>query len=206
MVRRGGTPTLMTSEPVSLLSGSTYRITAPARRCVDPNSLSFSTSPATAVNLISGADFLFGEFTVSAGTLASVTAYYIPLGTPEVLAEVKSFSLSETTEMLDRTVFLSGVPLRRKIPGLADATISLELLVDNTDLPALQDIYQDGEEVLLEINTGAVEFFRAWGHIESIERSGSVDGLIEATVNWTLSAQRNAQTGQIVGYSEKAPT
>lgn len=205
-IRRGGTPTAMTAEAMTAIGGGRYQITAAARRCIDPNLAFHITQSAATLPYaeITAANFEFGEVTTATVGTTTVTGFFIPLGTADILSEVKGFSLSESTDLLDRTVFLDGVPLRRRIPGLADASVSLDMFVDQDDLPDLRDIYENGEETMLEVDYGATELFRGWGVIESLERSGAVDGLIELSVTWNLSAQRNPATGLVSGYSDRA--
>lgn len=205
-IRRGGTPTAMLAEPMTNVAASRFQVTLGSRRCLDPNQpFHFADSVGTIpYGDISAVVFEFGEATLPTATgPVTVTGSFIPLGVADIVAEAKSFTLSETSDMLDKTVFLDGVPLRRRQPGLADASLSLELFVNPTDMPTLRAAYEAGDLMLFEVESGATAVFRGWGLIETLERSGSVDGLIEASVSWQLSAQREPKTGFVAGYSDR---
>jgi hypothetical protein len=208
LVRRGGVPTVMSAEPMTSLGGGRYQITNPARRAIDPNSAFHLTLGAAtlAYTNIAAMTFEFGEVQLSSATTGTLTAtaQYVPLGSADVIADVKAFSLSETTDLLDRTVFTETTPLRRRLAGLADATVSLDMLMNDSSVPDLRDLMENEQVVLLEILSGATPRFRGWGLLSSMNVDASVDGLVEVSVEWNISAQRNAETGILAGYSDRA--
>jgi hypothetical protein len=207
-VRRGGVPTTMTAEACTTLSSTRFQVTSAARRCIDPESgWHILVGGATvAYTSITAFDYLFGEFTV-ASPLASaptLTATFVPMTTTaEFISEVKGHSLSQSTELLDVTVYTSTSPFRKRIDGLADASLSLDMLLNPTDMARLATLQATGVNAFVEVNGGASPLFRGIGKVTSIERSTSVDGLVEATVEWTLAAARDPATGFIVGYSDR---
>jgi hypothetical protein len=207
-IRRGGIPTTMTAEATTALASTQFRVTAAARRCIDPSfPWHITVSGATlAYSNITSFDFLFGEFTVTSplAAIPTITGTFVPLTTAsEFISEVVGHTLSETTDMLDVTVYTSTSPFRRRIDGLSDATLSLDMLLNPADMARLATLQFRGDDVFVEVNSGYSPLFRGIGKVASIERSGSVDGLVEASVEWVLSASRDDRTGRIAGYSER---
>jgi hypothetical protein len=200
LIRRGGAPTPL-SDTMAHLGGGVVEVSTPAFRCVAPDGVTI-TVDATPVAVL-GATYEFGRFVIAdpgAGAVA-ISGDYIPLGTPDIVSDVKSVSISEASDPLDRTVFNEVHNLRRRIVGLADCTISLSVITTGTNVKALRDLKAAGDRVLLEITFGTVNRFRGWGKITSIDQEAAVDGLVEATVEWVLAAQRDP-SGNISGYSE----
>ena len=207
-IRRGGIPTTMTAEACTTLSSTSFQVTSSARRCIDPSfPWHITVSGATlAYTNVTTFDFLFGQFTVTSPLAAAptLTGTFIPLTTAsEFVSEVKGHSLTESSELLDTTVYTSTSPFRRRISGLADASLSLDMLLNPNDMARLATLSATGSDVFVEVNSGFSPLFRGVGKITSIERSASVDGLVEATVEWVLSASRDDRTGRIAGYSER---
>ncbi len=207
-IRRGGIPTTMTAEACTTLSSTSFQVTSAARRCIDPSfPWHITVSGATlAYTSVTAFDFLFGQFTVTSPLAAAptLTGTFIPLTTAsEFVSEVKGHSLTESSELLDTTVYTSTSPFRRRISGLADASLSLDMLLNPNDMARLATLSATGSDVFVEVNSGFSPLFRGIGKITSIERSTSVDGLVEATVEWVLSASRDDRTGRIAGYSER---
>lgn len=207
-IRRGGLATSMVAEPFTSLGGNVFRLTSAARRVIDPT-LPWNlnhTAGTIAYASISAFDFLFGEVTVVGVTgPLTINGSFIPITTAsELFGEVKGHDLSESSDLLDTTVYSGGTTrTRKRIYGLVDASISLDMNLNLADMVSLASLHKAGATVLLELNTGATPVFRGFGKIESIDRSGSTDGLVEASVSWSLAAQRDPNTGFVAGYSEK---
>lgn len=209
LIRRGGFPTSTVSEPFTLVSGTRFQITDNAKRVIDPTlpwHLSH-TSGTVPYSNITAFDFLFGEATVTgvSGTLR-FTGSFVPLTTgAEIVAEVTAHSLSESSDLIDTTVYTgpSGSRLRKRIYGLGDANISVDLNLNTTDMPTLATLNFNGSRVLFELSSPASAVFRGWGRLASLERTGSVEGKVEASLSWELDAHRDAATGFIAGYNER---
>jgi hypothetical protein len=198
----------MTAEACTTVSSTRFQVTSAARRCIDPTQpWHVTVSGATlAYTSISSFDFLFGEINTTAPLAAAptLTATFIPLTTAsEFVSEVKGHSLTEQSEVLDTTVYTSTSPFRKRTYGLADASISVDMLLNVNDMARLATLMSTGADAFIDINTGASPYFRAIGKVVSIERSATVDGLVEATVEWQLAAARDDRLGTIVGYSER---
>ena len=208
-IRRGGIPTTTTSEACTTLSSTRFQVTSAARRCIDPTAAwHVKAGVATvAYSAIASFDFLFGEVTLAsptAGVALTFNGTFIPLTTAsEFVSEVKGHSLSQSSELLDTTVYTSTSPFRKRIYGLADASLSMDMLVNVADMPRLATLMASGANAIVEVNSGVSPVFRAIGKVVSIDRSATVDGLVESTVEWVLSAEREAATGFIIGYSER---
>lgn len=208
-VRRGGIPTTTTAEACTTLSSTRFQITAAAKRCIDPTAAwSVVAGAATvAYTSIAAFDFLFGEITLAAPTAGVALTFngtFVPLTTSaELVTEVKSHSLSQSSELMDTTVYTSTSPFRKRIYGLADASISMDILVNTTDVPRLATLMASGQNAFFEINSGFSPVFRGIGKLTQLDRSSSVDGLVEASVEWVLAAERDSATGFVVGYSER---
>lgn len=209
LIRRSGASTSTTSELLNLVTGFEYQIATSARKAIDPNTpWHFKNGAATiAFTDILALDFAFGDVTFATSKSSTVTfnGSFLPMTTSsEIVTEVKSFSLKESSDLLDKTVFTSTSRFVKRMYGLADAELSLDLLLNATDMPSLATAQMTGRMQMIEIATGATPVFRGYGKLESLERTGSVDGLIEATLNWKLAAERDDNVGLIAGYSIRA--
>lgn len=207
LVRRAGLSTAVSSEAFTSLGSDQYQITSAARRAIDVSTAWHlrDTGGTVPWASITAADFGFGEFTVT-GASGALTFYgsYLPLTTDaDVIAEAKSFSLSESRDLLDSTVFTSTRGFRTRIAGLQDVSISVDLNLNGTDMPTLSSLLFSGALTVFEINSGVSALFRAYGRVVSIERSAAVDGLVEASVEWNLSAEQHAETGLSAAPSDR---
>lgn len=203
----------MTSEAMTLVSGSSvkFQITDSTRRCIDPEAVfNVQASGSTvAFTAIASMNFEFGEITFSAPIASNsptLNGKFLPLGASQVIAEVKSFSLSESSDLLDKTVFTSTSRFRKRMYGLADATASLDILINTSDVPSLATLQANGNLLCLEILDASTPRFRGFGRIASFERSASVDGLCEGSVEWQLAATREETSGFIAGYTIRSAT
>lgn len=207
LVRRAGVSTSTSSEAFTSLGGNKFQITSAARRCVDIDTAFHlkDTLGTVAWSRVTAADFAFGEFTVT-GVTGALTFYgsYLPLTTSaDVIAEAKNYSLSESTDLLDTSVF--SAQFKKRISGLRDVSLSVDLNLNATDMPSLATLAGTGALTVVEVsNSGFTPLFRAYAKLESLERSGSVDGLIEATVSFLCSAQRHTATNLSAAPNDRA--
>lgn len=206
-IRKSGPSTSTTSEAFTSLGSDRFQITSAAKRMIDISQPWHVKDGGGTVPWedITSADFAFGEFTVLSVT-GALTFYgnYLPLTTTsEIFAEAKSFAISESVELLDTTVFTSTSNYRKRIAGLEDYTLSVDMNLNALDMERLTAL-KDGTAICgVEVNSGASPLFRGYGRIASIERSGSVDGLVEASVEWQVTADRHAETGLFAGPSDR---
>ena len=117
-----------------------------------------------------------------AGHLAVVGVSESSTTTFTAIDGIKSFSLGDSSEMLDITDFADS-RLRRRIVGLRDLTASLEGDVEagNSAYQILIDRYRLGLPVVLQVLHDGTNGIIAEFVIGSCERSASVDGLVEAS-------------------------
>ena len=210
LIRRGGPATSTVSEAFTLISGTKFQITSTARRVIDPEtswflSDSVGTIPWTS---IASADFLYGEFSVTgvSGTLR-FTGSYLPMTTrSEDFYEVKSHTLIETDDLLDTTVYTSTSRFRKRILGLGDASLSMDMYLNAQDRARLATLRFTQKLCAIEVNSGFSSVFRGYGRLEKIETSAAIDGLVEVKVDWKLSAERDTNTNLIFGYSDRLIT
>lgn len=208
LIRRSGVGSAVTSEVMQVDSGTTYRITNSARRAVDTEVAWHLKDGAACVawTNVTGLDLAFGRVTLGTPPTGTLTfnGNFLPMTTSaEIVSEAKGFTLSESSDVLDKTVFTSTSRMMKKTYGLQDASLSVDLFVNPTDMPRLATLSANAGIVLMEINSGVSSLFRGYGRIDSLERSATVDGLVEATVNVTLNGERHEPTGLISGYTDR---
>lgn len=208
LIRRSGLSTAAASELMEVDSGTTYRITSTARRAIDPDTAWHLKDGAACVawTNVSAINLAFGRVTLGSPPTGTLTfnGNFLPMTTSaEIITEAKGFTLTETSDLLDDTVFTSTSRLMTRTYGLQDASLSVDLLVNTTDAPRLATLSANGGTVLMEINSGVSAVFRGFGKIESFERTSSVDGLVEGTLSVQLNGERHEPTGLISGYTER---
>lgn len=216
LVRKSGTTTAVVDEPCELVSGTTFRITASAKRCVDPDVSWFLEADAVAIPAddVLSADLVNGEFTlsgdVSPSAVITFSGSFLPLTTTaEVLTEAKSFSLGLSTELADTTVFTGTsnmhAGLRRRLATLKDVSLEVESIASHSDLFVLQNYKDNATRVVTEIYFGAdgTERFRGYCFIDNIDRSGDVGDLISTAITFKIASTRDAN-GFLASYNFKA--
>lgn len=220
LVRRSGTSTNITTEPLSILSGGSsliFRIAAAAKRVIDPEvDFHFENGGATiAYTAISAIDYMNGEVTFKAAqadgsvTSLSFSGNYLPLTTAaEIVTEARSFSLSDSVDLLPTDVFTGSVEdlYRRRLPGLRDFTLEVESIATPADLAELDTALQEGTRLVTEVYFGsdAAPRFRGLCLVENVDRSGAVDGLNVTNLTFKAAAVRNATADKTASLAYKA--
>jgi len=221
LVRKSGTSTAVTAEPIALVAGLTpgsvtFRITDSAKRVIDPNvDFCFQNGTTTlAYSTIASLDYMNGivVFTgaQAGGSVTSLSFYgnYLPITTSsDVIMEATSFKLSDSTNLLGTDVFTGGsINVRRRLAGLKDVSLDVESLATDADLSTLETAQQNGTNVVTEVYFGDVNTprFRGICLVESVEESAAVDGLKQISLAFKIAAVRNATAGQVAGYAFKA--
>jgi hypothetical protein len=192
-IMRGGTPTAMTGEATSLISGKTYQITSTTRRVIDRNAAVSVLDNGDAVDAadIESIDYLFGRVTFASGYTVTgpitITGQYIPM---EQVARGNSYTLTQTANAIDDTDFETAQAndgLRKYVPGLKTVALELGGIYDESN--DWSTILFGRDELLIEIDptgTGksvARGFFRA----NTQGQSGDVGAQEEETVSFSLS-------------------
>lgn len=145
-LKKTGTPTTMTAEAMTLVSGKTYQITAPTKRIIDPlTAVSvFGNAVAITNDKIESIDYLTGKVTFISSytptTPITLTGKYLPTS---VVGGAKTFSLSMTAETKDETTIpeaQANSGCRIFAPGLKKASLELTgvYAISNGFLAALQ--------------------------------------------------------------------
>jgi predicted secreted protein len=118
--------------------------------------------------------------TTSVATAATSTTYSAVDGN-------MSFSLSDSTDLLDITDFADG-RFRRRIVGLRDLSATLDGDVETTDTAYLKmkAAYNAGNPIYLQITADGTNGIIVPMLIESLERNASVEGKVEISVSMSL--------------------
>jgi hypothetical protein len=187
-----GTTTATAGEVCSVVAGTgglIYQITDSARRIIDPNVGPTVYDNAVDVTSAVALNYLFGRITFGGAptTPVRIDCNFLPR---HEITKTREFSISMSADVPDTTA-LDTAGFREKVHGLLDASGSLTVLdVGLTDFGgdslAVWLLAQDSK--VLEFNL-VDEIVRTWAVIESVEPSGSVDGVVELSVGWSLNAQ-----------------
>jgi len=190
-VQETGAALIMTAEPTTLLSGTTFQITDTARRVVDWTQTVVIDDGGTpiAASGITSINHMFGTVTLEAAPGGAVTfdAFYLPL---TEIAKAQSFTLTQTAETIDETDFATAAGnsgYRVFNPGLRTVALELGGFYDAaeanwTELEARTD-------VVIQINPDGSDLSSARGVFKLVTRgqSGDVGALEEETRTFNLS-------------------
>lgn len=210
LVRKGGFATTMTNEATTILGSTSFRITDATRRVMDPNQpwhLKVGTT-SQAYTVISSIDFVSGEIELkSAAASASLTftGKYIPITTAtDVMFEARGFTLTDSNDLLDKTVFTgTGNRTRLRLAGLNDVDLSVETIMPKQDMAYLSTCHFNGSQVVTEVYFGDATLprFRGFCKIESIEYTGNVEDLLQTNVTFKIAAVHDTVSNQVAAYT-----
>jgi hypothetical protein len=193
-----GTPTTMTAEAMSLVSGKTYQVTNAARRNFDLTAaLSFSDGGGViAAANIASVDYLFGRVTFVAGYTptgsVTVTGTYAPLAN---IARATGFTLTQTSATVDDTDFATAQAndgVRTYISGLKTASLALTGIFSPSNTWRTQ--LANRGRVLVEINPdgSGKSVARGFFAFTAVGQSGNVGAQEAATATLPLYVPQNA--------------
>lgn len=137
MIFGPGTPTAMTSEATSLVSGHVYQITNAAHRVISYlDTVTVSDGATNVTASVATIDYLTG--TIDMGTYAptgaiTVTGKYIPM---TQVAKAKGFTLGQTQTAIDATCYddaQANGGWRTMLPGLQTLTLQLNGIWNTTN-------------------------------------------------------------------------
>jgi hypothetical protein len=188
-----GTPTSMTGEACSLVSGKTYRITAATKRQIDPDSALtvLDNGVSVAAADIDNIDYLWGTVTFAAGyTIVgaiTMTGKYLPTS---VVARATGFTLTQTTDAIDDTDFAnaqSSGGYRSYISGLKTVSLALNGIMSTTNDWRARLLTRS--RVLIEINPdgGGLSVARGFFKPTNVGQSGNVGAQEAASATFPLS-------------------
>lgn len=192
-----GNPVSVTGEAASNTSGKVYQITDSARQFMDPDSAITwkDNGVAVAAANIESVDVLFGEVTFAASYTVTgpVTCDYSYLPTTAI-ADVQSFSFSTSRDMMDKTGMSLTTSHRTKVPGLYDASGSIDLL-DTTDTTVdtgveLADEFTNAAKLALEFrpnSTAGQQKLRAYIQLEGLDLDTSTEDLVRDSVSYGVT-------------------
>lgn len=193
-IKSSGVSTALTDEPMSLVSGKTYKVTDATKNILDYSKAIVFEDNGVAVNAadIETINWLFGQVTFTAaytvtGPITVASGWYLP--STEV-SRANSFTLTQTAETIDKTDYAlarANDGYRVFEPGLR--TISLELggFYDSSD--AVWEILEGRTEAVIEINPDGSGLSLARGVFKLVTRnqSGDVGALEEQSRTFNLS-------------------
>jgi len=196
-VRMTGTATTMTGEATSSLGGNVFRITNAARRIIDPDTALVVLDdgvPMSAADIVA-VDLLFGKVTLDGdyepdGDI-TITGKFLPTA---VIANATGWEWNSSRVEENSTRL--GDTHRRRLLGIHDVegTITgLHLVEDTVGADTIEDKFDSGAAFVLEIDPdGAGAYLhRALVKFPSLTSSAAREGLVEATINWSLAKRES---------------
>lgn len=197
LVKLDGTPVALAAEPMSLVSGKTYRVTALAKRCFDPsvaleirdNGVAVGAANIEAIDYMNGLVIFAAAYTPT-GPITVQSGSYIPFVT---IGTVKSFDFQTMKDMLDKSVF--GDAAKRYANGLGDFKGSLgawSFLDENIGVGTLEAALAGGtvRTISVEITQDGVTLanggllFRGPVMLASADTSAGVADLVETSTSF----------------------
>ena len=190
-VKLGGDPIAFTGEAMSLVSGTTYRITDATKNYFDPNTDVAVFDGATP--LTAGEDYtvnhLFGEVTLNVAPSDAVTVDGASIPTT-VFGSFTSASVTHSAASSDITTFRSA----QADNGFASyrselLTVDLEAAGFYSEADNTLDVMKDRDNLLLEIDwTGEGDLVsRGIFRVSTISQDGDVGSTENASVSFTIS-------------------
>lgn len=192
-ILKAGTPTQMTGEAMSVVTGKTYQITNSAKRTFDRNqaiTVKDNGSPVSASN-IESIDHLFGRVTFVSGysVVGSITvdAYYLPLAQ---VGKANGFTLSQTANANDNTDYETAQGNsghRTYTYGLKTVSLDVSGIYDATN--GFVALLRARTELIIEINPDGNSKSVARGYFKPVNtgQSGDVGDLESETITFNLS-------------------
>lgn len=183
-LKKSGSTTALTDEPMSVVTGKTYQVTDAAKRLFDPNVALVFEDNGTPVNVsnIESINYLFGRVTFTSGysvtgPITVASGSYLPLAT--VAQNTGAFEIALTADVLDATTrpdAQGNGGLKVNKVGLIDSSASAERLDD------LQRVYKDlliarTPFVIESKLAGGALITRGWYTLRTVNGEGAVDGL-----------------------------
>lgn len=198
----GGTPTSMTSEACTKITANTvYRITAAAKRVLDPETSVVVESDPLANGtwgvIAATVDYFTGTVTVAdqgASALVRVaSAKYMPLLAAK---HARSAGFDASTDELDVTDFESAGN-REFILGLSRGELSFEVVSDADDDLGEGYSFRDAIDSLnpffVEYQPGGQgTYLRFWALLKSRDTGAPVDGLVTSSLSAVMTTRAPA--------------
>lgn len=192
-IMKSGTATTMTADPMSLVSGKIYRITASTKSVFDRATAITVLDNAVAVDAedIESIDYLHGRVIFDAGYTVTgpvtITGKYLPM---TQIAKANSFTLTQTAGTKDTSVFESAQAnggYRTFEYGLRTVSLGLKGIYASSN--AFRALLAARSELVIEINPDGSSKSVARGFFKAMStgQTGNVGELEEQDLNFTLS-------------------
>lgn len=192
-IKKSGTPTTMTTEAMSLVSGKTYKITDATKNILDRNTAIsvFDNATPVVVADIASIDHLFGRVTFASGYTPTgpitMTAKYLPTA---VIASANGFSLTQQGNAIDNSTYettQANGGYRTYEMGLKTVKLNVSGIYNASN--AFEALLASREECVIEINPDGSGKSVARGFFKPItmSQSGDVGELEEQSFDFTLS-------------------
>lgn len=189
-VNKGGTPTAMVDEAMTVTTGNTYEIDDATKAVWDTDVLpTFEDNgvPVPAGDIVS-INYLFGRVTFTGARTEPITVSgnFIPIA---CIAGANTYNVNMSLSVLTDTEFCTNVGFQTKVGALIDVVIGIERFDDLSK--AFFDILINRERVFIEIlpqgpSSGSV--IRGWFIEESDNHSGDVTTLETEPLSFQLDS------------------
>lgn len=114
--------------------------------------------------------------------------------TPDLVGEVRNWSSNESAERIDASVI--GTCQKKFVAGAVETTVDLQCWWDPADTG--QGNFAIGQEVAVELYPGgdasSAVYYSGTMMIDSIQRTGGVDGIVENNMSGTINGGLTEQT------------
>ncbi len=192
-IKKQGTPTSMTDEATTLVSGKTYQIDDVARRVIDRNStiiIDDNSAPVAAANILN-VDYLFGRVTFVSGYSVigsiTITGDFMPLS---AVGKANTYNLTMTAESIDESDFTTvqgNEGTRIFKPGLRTVALELGGIFDATE--SFKTDLTDRNELIIDVDPAGdgSTLARGFFKIATASQAGAVGALEEETINFVLT-------------------
>jgi hypothetical protein len=183
-IRAGGTPVVMTDEAMELVSGKTYRVTAPTKRILDYfTAITVEDGGVDQTAEVISIDYLNGEITFDAGYTVTgavtITGKYVPTS---VIAKARSFNLTQSAQATDTSDYettCANDGWRTHEPGLRTVNLEVGGVYDITNGAAAALAAR--QPVIIEVapDNDTDSIFRGFFKRHNRRQSGDVGALEE---------------------------
>ena len=207
-----GTPTAMTNEACSNVSGLIYQITSTTKRVIDRSASVTVKDNGSAVNVanIEYIDYLFGKVKFITGyTVAgsiTITGTYLPMTS---IGTAKSFTLTQTANTIETTDFATAQAnggYRTYLPGLKTVTLDLSGFYSASN--SFDDYLANRTELVIEVNPdgSGASLCRGFYKPGTRSQSGDVGALEDESMTFNLFVPSSSLLTNVFSWSHTSTT